>query len=35
MPVISPQGLESKSCYTCTNGPTAKSVEHIVLQFLS
>ena len=35
MPVISPQGLESKSCYTCANGPTAKSVEHIVLQFLS
>ena len=33
MPVISPQGLESKSCYTCANGPTAKSVEHIVLSF--
>ena len=35
MPVISPQGLESKSCYTCANGPTAKSVEHIVLSFPS
>ena len=31
MPVISPQGLESKSCYTCANGPTAKSVERIEL----
>ena len=35
MPVISPQGLESKSCYTCTNGPTATIVEHVVLTFLS
>lgn len=33
MPVISPQGLESKSCYTCVNGPTPVMREHLVLSF--
>lgn len=33
MPVISPQGLESKSCFTCINGPTPSMREHLVLSF--
>ena len=35
MPVISPQGLESKSCYTCVNGPTVNMAERLVLSFNS
>lgn len=33
MPIINPQGLESKSCYTCVNGPTPSMKEHLVLSF--
>lgn len=33
MPTIGPQGLESKSCYTCINGPTPSMREHLVLSF--
>lgn len=33
MPVISPQGLQGKTCYTCLNGPTADLNEYLVLTF--